>query len=355
MTDSDDSNPNPVANARHAKLRRVQEAIYYGSQTAKLVFRTVSIEEETITGAFAGAVAAHSAWLASGNPLSKDGLPFYFAHFKKGKVDKQSQIKEASGLLSDHEVRTGADFAIVIGVDDKHALLALFQAKKSYEDNGTPVFYLSGKKRNRVSGVREQEDQLQAMIGYSSRLETRLSIDRSIKPVLARTVTSMSIPSVTGLRWMHYLVYRDAGWLSVSLAAVVSAIGSLPPPKKGVRRTIPLNAVPHVELFDMFDPDLITWRRWHPTLGAALNSTRAPHATKNTRELRPSLDGWLTVDLASADAVFQTISADFSIYLLESRDGPFQLKLAQCMSPDVRAAPVTQHRPRRAKRPRPTT
>lgn len=196
-------------------------AVYLGCWRMTGAGLVNGIDEEAMTGALLGAIAASLPWcaVAYGGP---QGQQCAWRRFKKG------------GHAEDSESFTGGDFALLVRLPEKKVRLAIFQAKKA-KNRKAPyidVHHLSSQ------GGKRYEPQFMRLLKNGWKTS---GAKRKKDKVVA------------GLHWVHYIAYSADGILTLPVscledvheyyrAASDSSIGSAPV-ALGSRPTRPLHSV----------------------------------------------------------------------------------------------------------------
>lgn len=158
------------------------------------------LEEEEMTAAFIGAMAATIPWFA-------DAFPTVFTPG----FDWHKYSKSGRGITS--EGSTGADFALLIRLDHEVARAAVFQAKPTSKDGSVDVHRISP---NRPAEGKLPQPQILRLADHGLRLmpEGALASD---------------------LTWVHYAAYQSESCFCIPLSSVESVITAYRTSDKSIR------------------------------------------------------------------------------------------------------------------------
>jgi hypothetical protein len=216
-----------------ANVRPAQLILILAIRGLSKTFTPKFFEEEPITAAFAGSISAHARWVM---PLydekDQQSRTISWGHYRKhrtsagigdGKGDKggsaSSKTKRPPG-----EPETGADFALVVRLDEDHVALAVFQAKNVATDHLDDKALRESKRyisvnlmrRSPVQGGKDvavKKAQMVTLDDYGADLVNDLYNFCSASNHHQRFIP----PEVPEKDWIHYLIYRDGAPLLVSM------------------------------------------------------------------------------------------------------------------------------------------
>lgn len=319
------------------RLCLVSDSFRLAIQTAEEIFGGDVVDEEVTSAAFSGAMAAHSAWLV--NPSAPIDVPLYISHFKKSKVDGRARRRIANGELPTHEIQSGADLAVVVGVNKKYSLLTLIQAKAAKGEGDKTIFRWGTEVKIRGAGD-NAKDQLDAFIHFARSIQPSKPSggSRSILDRLANLGPRIVPP------WIHYLVFTAEQWTAIPVAHFVEvrdeSLGNLGFSASHARLSMFPKRRSAEELFDF---KAVSWEQ---TLGSRVaNNPVSPESDK------PSVPGWFTVENGIVEDLFSAISVHFNIFAVDDSTGFLKARLENALRGPVSILKVAKNKRRKRRRP----
>jgi hypothetical protein len=264
-------------------------------------FTVSRFEEEPITAALSGALSAHSAWVLPLAELGEKGsrVLCWGHHRKSG-----SNSIEADRAPS--ESQTGADFSLLVRFDEDHALLAVFQCKSrlvgTASDEPDSTGYLSFRLSSKSGEARFR--QIDNLIAHGNELVGKM---KPFRP-------NDSVPKdVSGLDWIHYMVYREGEPSCVSLSKLSPLIAARRPDASEKRRvddkrnnTSEPGGTIHLTKQDIRE------------FGKLIDFSDADTTIKP-----PHMKGWLTLKLNEIEQVIPKLYDFSELYVVDEKNGPF--------------------------------
>ncbi|AOL19846.1 hypothetical protein MOU_20173 [Xanthomonas citri pv. malvacearum str. GSPB1386] len=160
-------------------------ALQVATIEALAVNEASELDEEEMSATFIGAMAATIPWFAS--EFTDSFTPGFDWH----KYSKNGRGETSEGS-------TGADFALMIRIDDKNARVAVFQAKPAFDEGSINIHRISP---NRISENMLPQPQILRLAQHGFK-------------ALPKGATA------TDLTWVHYAIYDKANCFCISLSSI---------------------------------------------------------------------------------------------------------------------------------------